>query len=182
MTSYPDFHYIADAVVDATLDLELRALLSTCFTKPQDHVFKERRYFNEPPAHRWMIRDEAGALAAHLAVHDKRLFTDHGRVFRVGGVAEVCVHPAYQGRGYVKLLVAAVHAWMIAQGFVFSVLSGNPRYYASSGYLPVDNLFLDGKDADDGTPRRIKSVGALVVTLSTEPWPDGETHIPGPNF
>lgn len=48
-------HYIADADVDAELDRRIRSLLSTCFTKPEDWVFRERRYFNDPPAHRWYI-------------------------------------------------------------------------------------------------------------------------------
>lgn len=181
MTSYPKTTYVADAAVDAALDRELRDLLSTCFTQAQDHVFKERRYFNEPPAHRWVIRDDLGAIVAHIAVHDKQLFAGQGRVFRTGGLAEVCVHPSHQGRGYVKLLVAAAHDWMKAQGFVFCVLFGKPRYYASSGYLPVDNLFQDGKDAA-GAIMRAKASGALVVALSAQAWLEGDTYIPGPAF
>lgn len=179
MPPYPKITYIADAAVDETLDRELRALLSTCFTKPQDHVFKERRHFNEPPSHRWIIRDDSGSLAAHLAVHDKRLHAAAGRIFRIGGVAEVCVHPAHQGKGHVKHLLAAAHGWMTAQGFAFSVLAGSPRYYASSGYLPIDNLFRDGPA---GAPIRVKTEGSLVVALSPQPWPEGETCIPGPSF
>lgn len=181
MPSYPEITYIADEAVDDALDRELRALLSTCFTKPQDHVFRERRHFNEPPAHRWVIRDDSGSLAAHLAVHDKRLHATDGRVFRIGGVAEVCVHPAHQGKGHVKHLLAAAHGWMTAQGYVFSVLSGNPLYYASSGYRAAGNLFRDGRDAA-GAPIRVKTEGSLVVALSPQPWPEGETCIPGPSF
>jgi GNAT superfamily N-acetyltransferase len=181
MTASPPIQSFADSAVDATLDRELRTLLSTCFTKPQDHVFKVRRYFNEPPSRRWVIREESGPLAAHLAVHDKRLLLADGRSFRIGGIAEVCVHPAYQGRGYAKLLLAAARDWMIREGFLFSVLNGDPSYYSSSAYRPADNLYQESKDAS-GVTRRVKSTSALVATLSSLAWPEDEVCIPGPNF
>lgn len=181
VTAHPIIEYVADSAVDDALDRELRGLLSTCFTKPQDHVFKSRRFFNQPPAHRWLIRDEAGRLAAHLALHEKRLRAADGREFLVGGVAEVCVHPSSQGRGHVKQLVGAAHRWMTDAGFAFSVLSGNPRYYGSSGYRVVENLYRDGADSSGATVR-VKSEGAMVVALSDQAWPEGEAHIPGPSF
>jgi predicted N-acetyltransferase YhbS len=182
MITNPKIGYIADAAVSVALDRELRDLLSTCFVKQQDHVFRTRRYFNTLPAHRWMIRDDAGKLAAHVAVHEKRVFAQGGRDYLVGGVAEVCVHPAHQGRGYAKLLVAAAHDWMSARKFVFSVLSGDSRHYASSGYRPAVNLFQDGEAAGDGAPPRVRAESALVACLCAEPWPEGGAYIPGPGF
>ena len=41
---------IADDDVEAPLDLELRDLLSTCFKKPGDEIFRSRRYFTEMPS------------------------------------------------------------------------------------------------------------------------------------
>ena len=40
--------YLPDSSVDDALDEEIRGLLTTCFTKPKDVVFKEQRYFFEP--------------------------------------------------------------------------------------------------------------------------------------
>jgi hypothetical protein len=71
---------------------------------------------------------------------------------------------------------------MRAQKFVFSVLSGNPLYYASSGYRPAGNLFQDGKADAGATPPRVKAEAALVVCLSAESWPEGGAYIPGPSF
>ena len=48
----PEIEYLSDERVDDALDLEIRGLLTTCFTKPQDVVFKDRRYFREPYPHR----------------------------------------------------------------------------------------------------------------------------------
>lgn len=181
MTTLADIRYLPDADVDAYLDLALRDLLSTCFTKPQDHVFKHRRYFNEMPAHRWLVRDEHdGRLVAHIAVHERVLLAG-ADTFVVGGIAEVCVHPSHQGRGYVKQLVAATHDWMSARGWSFSILFGESRYYASSGYVPVDNLFL-APTAPDGSKLRVEAGGALVCRLGDTPWPSVPATIPGPIF
>lgn len=107
----PDIAYLPDDSIDDAGDQELRDLLTTCFTKPQDFVFKTRRYFQEPYKHRWTIRDEHGVLIAHVGVHEKTIEAD-GQSYRIGGICEVCVHPNYRGRGYVKAMLECVHDWL----------------------------------------------------------------------
>lgn len=48
--------YLSDDNIDDASDRELRSLLSACFTKPGDAVFKTRRFWREPYKHRWTIR------------------------------------------------------------------------------------------------------------------------------
>ena len=67
----PEVVYLPDDSIDDAGDCELRELLSTCFTKPGDEVFKARRYWREPYRHRWVIRNEERALIAHVGVHQK---------------------------------------------------------------------------------------------------------------
>lgn len=174
-----DIEYLSDTAVDDAMDAKLRALLSTCFTKPQDKVFGTRRYFTEPPAHRWIIRDENGDPVAHVAVHDKRVVSG-GRSYRIAGIAEVCVHPKARGLGFVRNILGHIHAWAAGEGFEFAVLFGDPRVYGSSGYREVGNLFHDGMAAD-GTPVR-KQVPAMAHPLGAHPWPSGEVYLPGPVF
>lgn len=169
--------YLPDAAVDAALDRELRALLSTCFTKPEDVVFRERRYFKEPPAHRWLLREEGGRLAAHVAVHEKMVEVA-GRGWPIGGIAEVCVHPDQRGRGHVRALLAAIHPWLVARGIPFSVLFGDPRIYTSSGYAAVSNLFLRASASAAWAP----APGVMARPLLAEPWPAGEVRLAGPAF
>ena len=171
--------YLADSSVDASLDAELRKLLTRCFTKPEDAVFADRRYFREPYPHRWVIRDTKGSIIAHVGVHEKSVEAD-GRTFRIGGIAEVCVHPEFQGRGFVKAMLACVHDWLNRHEFDFAVLFGNPRMYGSSGYIQVNNLVHDEVSA---TGQRCTSQGpAMVRQLSHTPWPAGQVYLPGRKF
>jgi predicted acetyltransferase len=164
--------YLPDNTIDSSLDQELRALLTTCFTKPQDVVFGERRYFKEPYPHRWVIRDDRGGLVSHIGVHVKSVCIE-GRSFPVGGIAEVCVHPDCRGRGYVKRMLHRIHEWLPEHGFVFAMLFGDPEIYGSSGYVSVANLFHQGADG------QWAPVSAMVRCVSETPWPPGEVRLPG---
>ena len=141
MTGVPDREplsvvRIADDDVDEDLDVALRRLLSTCFTKPGDEIFRTRRYFERPPAWRWIIH-VAGRPAAHLAAHDVAVGVGP-RACRVLGVAEVCVEPSSRGLGLVRAMLAAAHEFGVDRRFDFAMLFGRPEIYRSSGYRRVD--------------------------------------------
>lgn len=172
--------YLKDETVDSRLDHELRSILSICFIKPHHSVFQKRRYFREPPQHRWIIRNKSGEIVAHAAVHEKTV-TAGGEKFKIGGVAEVCVHPEFRGHGLVKILLSSVNKWLCSQNFPFSVLFGNPRIYSSSGYSPVDNLFHDS-ETDNGTTMRKQSSHAMIKQLLDKSWPLEEVSLPGLSF
>ena len=55
-----EVQYLADGSLDDAGDRELRGLLSTCFTKPGDEVFRTRRYWREPYKHRCLNEDGKG--------------------------------------------------------------------------------------------------------------------------
>jgi len=167
--------YLADGSIDDAGDRELRGLLSTCFTKPGDAVFKTRRFWREPYKHRWIIRSDQGTLIAHVGLHEKRIEVG-GRSFAIGGICEVCVHPDFRGRGYVKAMLDCAHEWMASHEIPFSLLFGDPGVYASSGYVDVGNLLVneDGKDW--------KPVKGMVKEVLDLPWPTGEVRLVGIKF
>ena len=150
-----------------------------CFTKPEDIVFKERRYFREPYPHRWVIRDAQDDIIAHVGVHEKSVEADE-RTFPIGGIAEVCVHPDLRGRGFVKSMLACVHDWLIRHGFDFAVLFGDPRVYSSSGYIEVNNLVHDDWKATGEIYTSQSPV--MVRQLFDTPWPAGMVYLSGPKF
>jgi len=179
MKNKPQVEYLPDSSVDASLDAELRALLTRCFTKPQDVVFKDQRYFCEPYKHRWVIRDARRCIIAHAGLHEKAVEAD-GQRFRIGGLAEVCVHPEYRGRGFVKAMVARIDEWLIRHRFDFAVLFGEPYIYQSSGYVEVNNLVHDEVTPSGKTYKAPEP--AMVKELSGTPWPTSQVYLPGPKF
>ena len=172
--------FLEDAAVDAVLDRQLRELLSLCFTKPCDAVFRDRRYFHEPPRWRWFVRGVAGELIAHIAVHDKQIGTAAGEL-RMAGIAEVCVHPQYRGRGLVRDLLATAHAWLAAQGIPVAMLFGDKKHYASSGYRNISNP-IRHRNSETGVWITEPSDWAMVKPLGNLDWPAGVVDLRGPTF
>ena len=176
----PAIEFIEDAAVDAALDRQLRELLSLCFTKDVDVVFRERRYFHEPPRWRWFVRGAAGELIAHIAMHDKRIGTTAGEL-RIAGIAEVCVHPQHRGQGLVRDLLATIHEWLAAHGIPLSVLFGDKKHYASSGYRNVSNPLRYLKP-ETGAWVVESSDWVMVKPLANLEWPAGLVDLRGPMF
>ena len=171
--------YIRDLDVDTDLDRSLRDLLCICFIDPGNEVFRERRYFKESPSHRWFIRDKEGRVIAHVALHEKVVVSSNQDI-GIGGVAEVCVHPEFRGRGFVRKLLVKVHDWLCLNGYRFSLLFGDPRVYTSSEYVSVTNLFLESK-SDNGTVNW-EPVAAMACQLSEIKWPAGNVYLRGQTF
>lgn len=179
LINHMNVEYIRDSDVDADIDRRLRDLLSICFTKPDDEVFRERRYFKEPPAHRWFIRDEEERVIAHVALHEKVVVSSNQDI-SVGGIAEVCVHPEFRGQGFVCKLLAKVHDWLRLKGYRFSLLFGDPRVYTSSEYVSVTNLFR-GSKSDNGAIKW-EPIKAMVCQLSEAEWPSDGVYLQGQIF
>lgn len=196
--------YLPDSSVSGGLNRALIELLSVCFTKPQDEVFRHRRYFHEMPSHRFLIpasenrgrRPEVfTALAGHLAIHE-RVIRGDGQDLRCGGVAEVAVAPPYRGRGFARLLLHRAHAWLEEQGFDFAILFGDPALYRRNGYRIAENRirYLDfetgsarelslsaGTDPSNGS--QAPDEGAFLYRpLSRRSWPSGIIDLQGYRF
>ena len=170
---------IADDEADATLDRELRALLSTCFTKPGDEIFRTRRYYAQPPSWRWSIRRE-DRLIAHVAAHDLSIRSGIRpclRTRRVLGIAEVCVEPASRGEGLVKATLAAAHAFGIERGFDLAMLFGREAIYESSGYHAATGS-VHVVEADGSAAVRSD---VLFRALASD-VPEGDFILDGPAF
>ncbi len=171
----PVVEYLPDGAVDERTDRLLRELFTACFTKPQDVVFRTRRFFRTPYPHRWIILDEKNLPIAHLGAHERTIESGR-RKFQIGGICEVCVSPDFRGRGYVKLMMANALPTLAEIGCVFAVLFGIPEHYTSSGFSVVPNLVYGG-GAEGWTP-----MDAMVRELGPLPWPAGEVRLPGLTF
>lgn len=170
---------IADDEVDAKLDQELRELLAACFTNPGDEVFRTRRFHTRSPAWRWSIRRE-GRLIAHVAAHDLSIMgglQPRSRVFRIFGVAEVCVEPASRGAGLVREMLDAAHAFGEARGFDFAMLFGREAIYRSSGYH-----VMKGRVSVHDSAGSVKARTDVLVRALAGAIPEGTLALDGPAF
>ncbi len=178
----PSLHleYAREPDVSEALGRELIDLICASFTGPHNAFFKERRYAQEMPLHRYMLRSAEGQLVAHLAVHEK-VVTVGGAQVRIGGLAEVCVHESARGRGHVRYLLEQAHAGMRANGIEFAFLFGDSKIYASSGYRPVPAAI---RYFDTAQQRFVTAPnpGARVLPLTERAWPEGPVDLCGPLF
>jgi GNAT superfamily N-acetyltransferase len=170
-------HYRTDEEINDEEDRALRALLFSCFSF--NPVFLARRWFRQRPGHRWLMMDGVGEIVAHAAVHERLIGTAAGGL-QIGGIAEVCVAPAHRGQGIARELLQTMEMFMQAREIPFAMLFGQPRVYASSGYVPIenelktDNLLSHHWNPFCGT--------AMIKPLTGQPWPHGLIDLCGPTF
>ncbi|MCC7351636.1 MAG: GNAT family N-acetyltransferase [Phycisphaerales bacterium] len=169
------FEEIEDSLVGPELDRELRELLVLCF--PATTQFLEHRHFLEPPAHRWLLRDQS-QLIGHVCLHRKFIGSAQGEL-KIGGIAEVCIHPDHRGRGLVRLMLNELHQW--DKNSDFQMLFGDERVYRSSGYRTVHNplrYFDTTHQIWDYKPL----AGTMIRPANKTNWPDGPIDLRGPVF
>jgi predicted acetyltransferase len=174
------FEYVREPDVGAELDRELIELISGCFDQPHNAFFRERRYAQEMPLHRYLVRSNAGALVAHLAVHEKVVGVADTDV-AIGGMAEVCVHQSERGQGHVRRLLERAHQGLRERGIGFAFLFGDSRIYGSSGYRPI-MATIRRLNSETGLFEVAHSPFALVRPLGDRSWPDGPVDLRGPLF
>ncbi len=204
----PPVTQLRDEEVSDSLDRELRELLSLCFTKPGDEVFRHRRYFKEPPTYRWIMRNAGGDLIAHAAAHEKVIIVggreqgsgENGggpgesepragvtcEEIRVAGIAEVAVHPAARGMGHVKELLGVAHPALERMGFAFALLFGRRKIYSSSGYRIAWNpvRYYDDGSKEWKIERFVQPEVRCFMyrPLARTDWPEGIVDIRGRRF
>jgi predicted acetyltransferase len=172
--------YVREPNVSPALDRELRELIRGAFHQPQNAFFELRRYAQEMPRHRYLMRSREGRLVAHLAVHDK-LIGVGDREVRIGGMAEVCVHESARGLGLVRQLLARAHQRLLEGGVEFGFLFGDVQIYGSSGYRPISvpiRRFDPLQQRFEVSPSEF----ALQKPLGARAWPAGPIDLRGPLF
>jgi predicted N-acetyltransferase YhbS len=173
------FRYLRDEDIDADLDLQLRSLLRECFPHEARHL-ETKRYFHECPQNRWLAFAPNGALAAHVAAHEKVIGAETEDL-KIIGVAEVSVAPQFRGKKLVKSLLRQAQDWGKGHGFSFAVLFGDQRIYSSSGYTNVLNP-INTIDVETGKNLLEVRRFLMVRPLDDSVWPEGEIDLRGPTF
>ena len=84
---------------------KLMELLQLCF--PMLKCFEKSRFYLERSDFRWFIRNNE-KIIANAVVLDKIFLSDEKKI-SIAGVAEVCVHSTYRGKGSARELLSEIH-------------------------------------------------------------------------
>lgn len=172
-----EIKFILDKDVDGELNDKIIQILSMCF--PDQQIFTKQRYYKETPQYRWYVESDS-IIVAHIAMHKKKITINSDEIL-IGGIAEVCVHPNYRGKGLAKELLRASEIFMTENWYKFSVLFGDPNVYGSSGYKQIDNRI---KYIDHISGKWITEINSdiMIKKISDTEWPDGLVNLNGPTF
>ena len=158
-------------------DYDLRRLLLSSFpTRPSSSPAVTS---TRPPLTAGSSAPLQASSSPTVAVHDK-IISAAGRDLRIGGINVVCVAPAFRGRGLVRRMLLEAHAWMQRESIPFGMLFGNPKVYAWSGYLPIENPILANNSLLQFlNPFKGKP---MIHQIAATPWPAGPVDLRGPTF
>lgn len=174
----PTVEHMPDSSVTAQDDQRLRDLLCLCYTGPQDHVFKQRRYFDQPPQERWIIRD-GDRIIAHNALHVKKVHAG-GQTWKVAGVAEMAVHPDYRGKGLALAVLRAGDQWAKAQGLDAVLVPGGSTMYEKNGYVSLRRPLII--TPHNSSIEKTETWDLRVLLFKDKSWPEGPVDLKGPLF
>lgn len=172
-----EIKFILDKAVDRELNDKIIQILTICF--PDQQIFTKQRYYKETPQYRWYIESDS-IIAAHLAIHEKKITINSEEII-IGGIAEVCVHPNYRGKGLAKKLLKASEEVIAEKGLKFSVLFGDPNVYSSSGYRQIDNK-IKYVDHISGKWITENNSDIMIKKIADVEWPEGLVNLNGPTF
>lgn len=156
---------------------KLMELLQLCF--PMLKCFETNRFYLERSDFRWFIRNN-NKIIANAVVLDK-IFLSEGKKISIAGVAEICVDPAYRGKGLARKLLSEIHSWAKSQGYSFTFLYGKTEIYRSSGYIQCNNQLKYINHMEN--IEEIKQIDtAHYCPLKNESWPESLINTQGPIF
>ncbi len=157
---------------------EIAGLLETCFPG----TFEARIYCKQLPHFRLLFWTD-GKLVAQLGI-DSRVINVDGRILKIFGVIDLCVHPEHRGRGIASQLLSKAEEIARSSHRDFLVLMGDRHdLYLRSGFLRVEPavtrwLAIDERRTVDVFLRDLSDC-FLVKSLSGQPWPAGEIDLLG---
>ncbi len=166
--------------IDETTEKTIAHLLGSCFPEYP----KGRIYYKQLPDFRYLCWEEA-QLVAHLAV-EHRMISNEGEVFRIFGIADLCVREAYQHRRLASRLISELSLLALRSRVDFLVLMAKDHsLYLSNGFQPVSNvcqwLLLNEHRSLGIAHRRIHS-SLMVKPMGKKEWKAGMVDFLGHVF
>ena len=174
------FTHLPDYQLEPSQHQAIAALLQWCF--PQ--YPPGRTYFRQLPHFRILAHDESGQLCGHIAV-EHRMVNNAGQLYRIFGLADVCVQPSMQSKGLgarmLDFLEQLAHTSSVD---ALLLIAHDPEFYAKNDFLAVENdckwLFVQSDQTLGVLNRHLK--GLMVKMLKGQSWRDGQLDLLGHIF
>lgn len=170
---------------ESQIDPGLQALIGQLLGRSFPGYPEGRTYFMQLPSFRLLSVLEDGTIAGHLAV-EHRMISVGGIPFRIFGIADLCVDPAFQtqktGTGLLQALDSESRdAWVD-----FIVLVASRRdIYEENGFESVNNpcRYVSIRDHQtNGVVQESLGGDLMVKTLGSKKWRDGLVDFMGTIF
>lgn len=163
--------------IDEAIESSIAGLLADCFPEyPQGRI-----YYKQLPDFRFLCW-ESGALIAHMAV-EHRVINNDGQVFRIFGVADLCVAEAFQHRRLASRLLSELSILGLRHRIDFLLLMAKDHsLYLSNGFQLVTNtcqwLMINEHRTLGIAHRRVNS-SLMVKALRKKEWRPGLVDLLG---
>ncbi|MCB0570043.1 MAG: GNAT family N-acetyltransferase [Phaeodactylibacter sp.] len=166
--------------IDDRAESQIAALLGQCFPGYPEG----RAYFKQLPDFRYLCW-EGGQLIAHMAVEHRMVYND-GEVFRIFGIADLCVAEAFQHRKLASRLISELSILGQNHRIDFLLLMAKDHgLYLNNGFELVANdcqwLIIQEHRALGIAHRRVPS-SLMVKPLGRKQWRPGFLDLLGHVF
>jgi len=182
----PDFidsttlEQIQEIDITPAMHLQIYQLLSKCFSGyPTD-----KSYYKQLPDFRLLLKDRNN-IVGHVAV-DHRLVSVGTDVFKIFGLADVCVDEAYQSNNLASQMLHRLDEMAAKSIIDFIVLFTNQQsFYKKNGFSIVDNVcrwvFINDHQTL-GVSQRNLGKSIVIKPCSNKKWGKGTLDLLGHIF
>ena len=171
---------IEDYLIPPAVDLEIKELLKNCFPQYPEN----QSYLNQRPSFRYLKYDDE-QLIAHLGV-ESRIISIEGKVCRVFGIVDLCVHEKFQSKKLASSLLKELEKFSKECNIDFILLfTTSSKFYEKLGFKQVHNKsrwLMIQKNQSLGVARRSVSDSLMVKAIGKKEWMPGEVDLMGHIF
>ncbi len=171
---------VAEIDISSNTHLHIHQLLSSCFSGYP----KNRSYFKQLPHFRLLVKNE-DKLIGHVAI-DHRLVSIDTDVFRIFGLADLCVNEAFQSKNIATRMLNHLDDLAKKSGIDYILLFTNQQsFYEKNGFSSVDNVcrwvFIND-DRTLGVSQRKLGKTIMIKSYSDKKWSNGLLDLMGHIF
>lgn len=170
---------VPEAALSPADRAEIRQFLVAAYAPRFSDVFSVHDFWGGPAEARVILRDGAGAIAAHLGFA-LRTVAVGGAPVRVAGVGAVATSPAHRGRGAGRAMFGALARHLATTDAAFALLECRDAvvpFYARCGFDRSVRT-VTAVDPETGLTD-VSTSNLMTMPLVGRPFPEGDVDLAG---